>query len=84
MLHYVGFTIQLALLRVFNVKVKKLTFDTNNYHKCMVFYEELEWKLQDYFRCNSLSISMILQALFSFDIPQNNVSNSSRSQTREN
>jgi len=43
MLHYFGFTIQLALLRVFNVKVKNLAFDTciNNYHKCVVFYEEL-------------------------------------------
>jgi len=27
MLHYFGFTIQLALLRVFNVKVKNLAFD---------------------------------------------------------
>jgi len=27
MLHYFGFTIQLALLRVFNVKVKSLAFD---------------------------------------------------------
>jgi len=37
MLHYFGFTIQLALLRVFDINVKNLT----NYHKCMVFYEEL-------------------------------------------
>jgi len=29
MLHYFGFTIQLALLRVFNVKVKNLAFDTS-------------------------------------------------------
>ena len=28
MLHYFGFTIQLALLRGFNVKVKNLAFDT--------------------------------------------------------
>jgi len=28
MLHYFGFTIQLALLRVFNVKVKNLAFVT--------------------------------------------------------
>jgi len=27
MLYYFGFTIQLALLRVFNVKVKNLAFD---------------------------------------------------------
>ena len=44
MLHYFGFTIQLVMLRVFNVKVTlHLAFDTStNYHKCMVFYEELE------------------------------------------
>jgi len=29
MLHYFGFTIQLALLHVFNVKVKNLAFDTS-------------------------------------------------------
>ena len=29
MLHYFGFTIQLALLRVFNVKMKNLAFDTS-------------------------------------------------------
>jgi len=29
MLHYFGFTIQLALLRVLNVKVKNLAFDTS-------------------------------------------------------
>jgi len=29
MLHYFGFTIQLALLRVFNVKVNYLAFDTS-------------------------------------------------------
>ena len=29
MLHYFGFTIQLALLRIFNVKVKNLAFDTS-------------------------------------------------------
>jgi len=29
MLHYFGFTIQLALLRVFNVKMKNLSFDTS-------------------------------------------------------
>jgi len=31
------------MLRVFNIKVKNLAFDTsiNSYHKCMVFYEEL-------------------------------------------
>jgi len=28
MFHYFGFTIQQALLRVFNVKVKNLAFDT--------------------------------------------------------
>jgi len=41
MLHYFGFTNQMALLRVFlRKKVKHLVFDTF-YHKCMVFYEEL-------------------------------------------
>ena len=41
MLHYFGFTIQLALLSVLNVKVN-LAFDkSKNDHKCMVFYEEL-------------------------------------------
>jgi len=29
MLHYLGFTIHLALLRVLNVKVKNLAFDTS-------------------------------------------------------
>jgi len=29
MLHYFGFTIQLALLRVFNLKVNNLAFDTS-------------------------------------------------------
>jgi len=29
MLHQFGFTIQLALLRVFNIKVKNLAFDTS-------------------------------------------------------
>jgi len=29
MLQYFGFTIQLGLLRVFNVKVKNLAFDTS-------------------------------------------------------
>jgi len=29
MLHYFGFRIQLALLRVLNVKVKNLAFDTS-------------------------------------------------------
>jgi len=29
MMHYFGFTIQLAMLRVFNAKVKKLAFDTS-------------------------------------------------------
>ena len=29
MLHYFGFTIQLYLLRVFNIKVKNLAFDTS-------------------------------------------------------
>jgi len=29
MLDYFGFTVQLALLRVFNVKVKNLAFDTS-------------------------------------------------------
>jgi len=29
MLHYFGFTIQLALLCVFNVKMKNLAFDTS-------------------------------------------------------
>jgi len=28
MMHYFGFTIQLALLRIFNIKVKTLAFDT--------------------------------------------------------
>jgi len=43
MLHYFGFTIQLVYATCFNVKVKKLAFDTSTffYHKCMVFYEEL-------------------------------------------
>jgi len=42
MLHYFGFTIQLDLLRVFNVNMENLAFDTSkNYHKCIVFYEEL-------------------------------------------
>jgi len=52
MLHYFGFTIQLVMLRVFNVKVKNLTFDTSksitnawfsmkNYHECMhIFHVE--------------------------------------------
>jgi len=36
MLHYFGFTIQLALLLVFNVKVKNLAFDkSKDYHKCI-------------------------------------------------
>ena len=34
MLHYFGFTIQLALLRVFNVKVKNLVFDTSKNYWC--------------------------------------------------
>ena len=42
MLNYFGFTIQLVMLRVFNVKMKNLAFDTStNYHKYKVFYEEL-------------------------------------------
>jgi len=37
MLHY------WFMLRVFNLKVKNLAFDTiKEYHKSMVFYEELE------------------------------------------
>ena len=37
MLHLFGFTIQLALLQGFNVKVNNLAFDTSkSYHKCMV------------------------------------------------
>jgi len=38
LLHYFGFTIQLVMLCVFNVKVKNLAFDTS---KCQVFYEKL-------------------------------------------
>jgi len=39
MSHYFVFSIQLVMLRVFNVKVKNLAFDTStNYHKCMIFY----------------------------------------------
>jgi len=46
MLHYFGFTIQLVMLRIFNVKVKNLAFDTSKiYHKCMVFYEKLRFDI---------------------------------------
>jgi len=42
MLHSFVFTIHLALLHVFNVKVKNLAFlHIKSYYKCMVFYEEL-------------------------------------------
>jgi len=42
MLHYFGFTIQLVM-SCFNVKVNNLVFDTSKkYHKCMVFYEDLD------------------------------------------
>ena len=42
MLHYFAFTIQLDLLRVFNVKVKNLAFDTSNIiTNAWFFYEEL-------------------------------------------
>jgi len=43
MLHYFGFTIQLALLRVFNLNVQNLAFDTSTIttNASMIFYEEL-------------------------------------------
>jgi len=44
MLYYFGFTIQLALLRVFNVNLKNLAFDTSTIttNASMIFYEDLQ------------------------------------------
>mgnify|MGYP000741849363 FL=1 len=43
MLHYFGFSIQLVYATCFKLIVKNLAFDTSNkYHKCMVFYAELD------------------------------------------
>mgnify|MGYP007091325568 FL=1 len=68
MLHYFGFTIQLALLSVLNVKVN-LAFDkSKNDHKCMVFYGELHFRhihifdiLQASVNCFHVVCSQLLQ-----------------------